>query len=179
VLVIATSCFIATATAPAAFADDYLVHRWGKAQIGSFVETWQGNDPDHMNAAFGLPNSSTQTDNAFVCTKKWNSLGMSVEFWIFAANAASPCDAGLFGRAHLTASRWHTSNGISPGVKASKAKAKSVATCGDAPRHRCGAKGYILSVHNSDCAGGNVPSVVARVRDGKVSSLIVNTTGCE
>jgi hypothetical protein len=103
---------------------------------------------------------------------------MKVDFWIFGSMTEDPCDGGLFGRAQLTSSIWHTSNGISPGNRAKKARKKAVARCGTGLRY-CGSKGYILSTHKSECAGGRVPSVIARVRHGRVSSLIVNTSGCE
>lgn len=181
VLCLTAVLFAASLAAPSlAGADDHIVGLWGDARIGNFTETWQGDDPEHLDSAFGPSTSHTYTLQGFGCKKTWSPIGMKVEFWIF-GGAVHPdaCTDGLFGRAQLTSSIWHTHNGISPGVKASKAKKVAVAKCGDAPRHHCGASGYILSVHRADCAGGNVPSVVARVHNGKVSSLIVNTTGCE
>jgi hypothetical protein len=180
VFVLAALCAASLAAPTLASADDHTVGLWGKARIGNFTETWQGDDPANLDAAFGPSTSHTFTLQGFGCKKKWSPLGMTVEFWIFGgAQHDNPCTKGLFGRARLTKSIWHTHNGISPGVSARKAKKVAVAKCGDAPRHHCGASGYILSVHRADCAGGNVPSVVARIHHGKVSSLVVNTTGCE
>lgn len=167
--------------APAgAAADDYLVGLWGRAQIGQFEESWQGDDPARLDAAFGPANSSDTTNDGYGCTKRWDGLGMKVDLWTFGSMTEDPCEAGLFGRAQLTSPLFHTSTGISPGDSARKARRKSVAKCNDHKPYRyCGSKGYILSTHRSECAGGRVPSVVARVRGTHVSSLIVFTTGCE
>jgi hypothetical protein len=178
--VLAAICAASLAAPQLASADDHIVGLWGKARIGDFTETWQGDDPAHLDAAFGHSTSHSYTFQGFGCKKKWSPLGMTVDLFVFGgANHDNPCNKGLFTRARLTSSVWHTHNGIKPGVSARKAKKVSVAKCGDAPRHHCGASGYILSVHSSDCAGGNVPSVVARVYKGKVSSLVVNTTACD
>jgi hypothetical protein len=178
--VLAALCAASLAAPSFASADDHTVALWGKARIGQFTETWQGDDPANLDAAFGPSTSHTYTRQGLGCKKQWSPIGMRVEFFVvWDPHHADACKKGLFAQARLTSQIWHTHNGISPGVSASKARKVAVAKCGDALRHHCGASGYILSVHRADCAGGNVPSVVARIHHGKVSSLVVNTTGCE
>ncbi|MBJ7458378.1 MAG: hypothetical protein JHD02_04240 [Thermoleophilaceae bacterium] len=164
--------------APAASADDYLVGLWGAAQFAGFVESWQGDDPANLDANFGSSDSTQYTNDGYGCQKRWNELGMKVDLNTYGTDVDA-CEQGLFGRAQLTSSIWHTSNGIRPGSSAKKARKKSVARCSNKPLHYCGAKGYILSTHRSDCAAGRVPSVIARVRGSRVTSLIVFTTSCE
>lgn len=166
--------------APAATDDAYLVGLWGKARIGQFTETWQGDDPARIEAAFGVATSTKHDNGGLGCVKRWSSIGLKAEFWVL-DESFDPCSEGMFGRAQITSPLFHTTGGIGPGSSERKARKKSLARCG-ATRSKiwCGhGKAYVLSTHRNDCAGSRTASVVARVRGGRVSSLIVYTTGCE
>lgn len=153
----------------------YLVGIQGKARIGAFEEDWS-SDAWQFETYFQPP-SSSKPGRYSTCTKKWPALGMTVDFWAF-GDVTDACGDGLFGRALLTSKIWRTGKGVGPGSSARKARRRSIGRCG--AKYSCqGTTGYVMSVHRSECAGGSYPTVIARTKGRRVSSLIVNTTFCE
>ncbi|MFL5816624.1 MAG: hypothetical protein ACJ76L_03385 [Conexibacter sp.] len=143
------------------------------ARLGPFVDGGE-YDADRIELLFGRP-STTRASDGFRCTKRWPKLGMTAEFVVFGTDA-DPCQAGMFSRATLTGSRWHTSEGVRVGGSARKAARRSRRTC---TRDRCGVAGYGYALHRSECAGGTFPAVIAQTARGRVRRLIVFARWCE
>ena len=133
-----------------------------------------GRQMPALRAVFGTP-SSVRERSASQCTVRWKALGVRVTLAAF-GTTKSVCTNGEFWEARFTRTSWHTSYRIHPGAPAGRARRHALRTC---TRARCGFTGYVLSLHQSDCAGGRVPTVSAEVSRGRVSALRVATRACE
>lgn len=152
----------------------YLVKtRRGPVSFGAFTQGGE-YDGSNLDNYFGPP-SRRHRDGRYTCVKHWRSIGLTVHLGVFDASL-NPCEAGLFFRAILHGSRWHTPGGVRPGSPARKAAADSIRRC---TIRLCRTRGYVLSQHYSVCADGRYPTVVAATKRGHVSRLLVYTTFCE
>lgn len=152
----------------------YLVKtRRGPVTFGAFTEEgeYAGSSLDRY---FGPP-SRRHRDGRYTCVKHWRSIGLTVTLGVF-DSSRNPCFAGIFFRAILHGSRWHTSSGVRPGSPARKAAATSIRRC---TIRLCRTRGYVLSQHYSVCAAGRFPTVVAATKGGRVSRFVVYSVGCE
>lgn len=144
--------------------------------FGAFEENFATSAPAVLRGAFGEPETVSRPASAS-CRFSWPSLGIyNVELAAF-GDITDACADGSFLVATLTDPSWHTPSGIHPGGPAKAAKKRAVAKC--TARASCVGRGWVLGTHHSDCAAAKVPSVVARIGGGRVSSLTVFTHGCE
>lgn len=172
-LVAALAC-LPIAVAVAAARDPFLVPVSAKATgFGPFREGGTSTSAAALRAAFGRP-TTTVRNSADLCTQRWKAVGVVAHLTTF-GQKIDPCAKGYFVNARLSDRRWHTSAGIRPGSTERAAQRVSKRSCGDA----CEFPGYVLGLHPNDCAGTQTPSVIAEVRNGKVSALRVLTHGCE
>ena len=166
-------CALPAGLAPAA-AGDYEVGLGHKrAQIGAFVQDGVG-DPVDMQDVFGPADDRDRDD--FSCTLRWTGIGLKATFAKFGTENGDACKVGTFVEAKLTQRRWVTPNGIRKGVSEARVQKVAERRC---TRNTCGVRGYALELHRSECAGDKVAGVIAAVRDGRVSKLIVRWRGCE
>ncbi len=172
-LAAALGCVAAVGVAAAA-RDPFLVPVSAKATgFGPFREGGKATSAATLRKAFGKP-TATVRNSKDGCTMRWKAVGVVAHLTTF-GQKIDVCTKGSFVNARLSDKRWHTSAGIRPGSTERAAQRASKRSCGDA----CEFPGYVLGLHPSDCAGANVPSVIAEVRDGKISALRVLTHGCE
>ncbi|MDP9228354.1 MAG: hypothetical protein M3M99_04785 [Actinomycetota bacterium] len=144
--------------------------------FGLYEESFAVAAPGGLRAAFGEP-ETVSMPSAFTCRFGWPSLGIrKVELAAF-GDVTDACTNGVFLAATLTDPSWHTPRGIHPGGPAKAAKKQAVAKC--TKKASCRGGGWILGRHRSECAAARVPSVVARVAQKRVRSLVVFTHGCE
>jgi hypothetical protein len=142
--------------------------------FGHFSETPR-SDAVALRRAFGRPSSASHR-GAAQCVLRWRRFGITATVAAY-GSLTRPCRRGYFVQARLTRRRWHTDSGVHPGVRAAVARRASVRRC---TRARCGtSSAYELGEHRIDCAAGRFPNVIAPVRHGRVTSLVVNTHGCE
>lgn len=181
-----SAAILATATAVAALAclpaepaaaasrDPFLVPVSATATgFGPFREGGTPSSASALRTAFGTPTSIVR-NSAQACTYRWKAVGVVAHLTTY-GQPIDPCTKGYFTNARLSDRRWHTRAGIRPGSSERAARRASKRSCGDA----CEFPGYVLGLHPSDCAGAQVPSVVAQVHDGRVVALRVLTHGCE
>ncbi len=180
VIILATAVAAAALTGPpAGFAatasrDPFLVPVSAKSTgFGPFREGGTQSSASALRAAFGRPTAIVK-NSAHLCTYRWKAVGVVAHLTTF-GQPIDPCRKGYFVNARLSDMRWHTRAGIRPGSSERAARRASKRLCGDA----CEFAGYVLGLHPSDCAGAQVPSVVAQVHDGRVVALRVLTHGCE
>jgi hypothetical protein len=172
-LAVALAC-LPIAIAVAAARDPFLVPVSASATgFGPFSEGGSLSSRAALRAAFGMP-TTTLRNGKDQCTMRWKAVGVVAHLTTY-GQPVNPCTQGSFVNARLSDKRWHTNAGIRPGSTERAAQRVSKRSCGDA----CEFPGYVLGLHRSDCAAAQVPSVVAEVRDGKVSALRVLTHGCE
>ena len=175
-IVLMLSCAALAAPATASARDPFIVPVGVTATgFGPYVEQPGRNGVAPLVRAFGDPSSTVLGRGGSTCTLRWTALGIRALVTNF-GQQFSPCLRGIFSEARLTDRRWHTAAGIRRGSSERAARAVSKRRCTLA---RCGVSGYALGLHPSDCAGGDVPSVVAEVRDAKVVALRVYSRGCE
>ena len=168
------SC-LPTAAAVAAARDPFLVPVSANATgFGPFREGGTASSAGALRAAFGKP-TATVRNSKDQCTMRWKAVGVVAHLTSYGQPMDSVCRQGFFINARLSDKRWHTSAGIRPGSAERAARRVSKRSCGDA----CQFPGYVLGLHPNECAAAQTPSVIAEVRDGKVSSLRVLTHGCE
>jgi len=140
--------------------------------FGPFREGGTQSSASALRQAFGKPTAIVK--NSARCTYRWKAVGVVAHLTTY-GQPIDPCTKGYFVNARLSDRRWHTGAGIRPGSSERAARRASKRSCGDA----CEFAGYVLGLHPSDCAGAQVPSVVAQVHDGRVVALRVLTHGCE
>jgi hypothetical protein len=142
--------------------------------FGHFSETPR-SDAVALRRAFGSPSSASRR-GAAECILRWRRFGITATVVAY-GSLTKPCRRGYFVQARLTKRRWHTASGVHRGVTEAVARRAAVRRC---TRARCGTRsGYELGEHRIDCAAGRFPNVIAPVRHGRVTSLVVNTHGCE
>ncbi len=174
VLAAALAC-LPLALAAAAARDRFLVPVSAKATgFGPFREGGTATSAVALSTAFGRPTAKVRNSKD-QCTYRWKAVGVVAHLTSFGQQMRDVCTQGYFVNARLSDKRWHTSAGIRPGSTERAAQRASKRSCGDA----CQFPGYVLGLHPNDCAGAQTPSVIAEVRDGKVSALRVLTHGCE
>ncbi len=177
--VILATAVVATALACAAAGlaaprDPFLVPVSAAATgFGPFREGGTQSSAAALRKAFGKPTAVVK-NSAQQCTYRWKAVGVVAHLTTY-GQPIDPCTKGYFVNARLSDRRWHTGAGIRPGSSERAARRASKRLCGDA----CEFPGYVLGLHPSDCAGAQVPSVVAQVHDGRVVALRVLTHGCE
>ena len=140
--------------------------------FGPFREGTRQSTAVALRFAFGPPARTVKGRTR--CTFHWPAIGVVAHLTTY-GRRVNPCTKGQFVNARLSDRRWHTFRGIRPGSSERAARRRSKRLCGDA----CEFPGYVLGLHRSDCAGRQVPSVVAQVRNGRVIALRVLTHGCE
>jgi hypothetical protein len=129
-----------------------------------------------LRHAFGPP--TLEKAGAFSnCRMTWERLGVAVELEAF-GGAREPCGEGDFVFARLTDPRWHTASGVRPGGNRAAAQRASLLRC-HAGTFACGATGYALELHHSDCASGLLAGVIAHPRGRKIAALNVYWRRCE
>jgi hypothetical protein len=171
-LVVALAC-AASATAGAEPRDAFLVPVSAEhTGFGTFREGGTRTSAAALRFSFGQPTRTVKGRTR--CTFHWKAIGVVAHLTTY-GQRIDPCKKGYFVNARLSDERWHTFAGIRPGSSERAARRRSKRSCGDA----CEFPGYVLGLHPSDCAGGQVPSVVAQVHDGRVVALRVLTHGCE
>ena len=170
----ALACLALAIAAAAATRDPFLVPVSEKATgFGPFREGGTQTSRAALRAAFGAPTGVVR-DTKHQCTLRWKAVGVVAHLTTY-GQPIDPCTKGYFTNARLSDRRWHTRAGIRPGSSERAARRASKRSCGDA----CEFPGSVLGLHPSDCAGAQVPSVVAQVHDGRVVALRVLTHGCE
>ena len=162
--------------APAAHAanDRFLVRTGnGPTRFGHFTESFTAKRPApvKLRNQYGAPTSSRKLFDGAVCKQTWAPFKMTVRFGVFGTDTSDPCKRGAFLDANLDAHRWHTASGVRPGGRAGTARQAAVKPCRPT---KC-----VLATHISDCAGGPVPSVVAKLQGNRVTRLKVFSLGCE
>jgi hypothetical protein len=171
-LIAAITCAV-TSNAAAEPRDAFLVPVSAKVTgFGTFREGGTQTSAAALRLSFGPP-SKTQKGRSG-CTFHWKAIGVVAHLTTY-GQRIDPCTKGYFVNARLSDQRWHTRAGIRPGSSERAARRASKRLCGDA----CEFPGYVLGLHPSDCAGAQVPSVVAQVHDGRVVALRVLTHSCE
>jgi hypothetical protein len=141
--------------------------------FGPFREGATGSSAAALRRAFGTPTTIAK-NGAQRCTYRWKAVGVVAHLTTY-GQPIDPCTQGYFVNARLSDKRWHTGAGVRPGSSERSARRASKRSCGDA----CEFPGYVLGLHPSDCAGAQVPSVIAQVHDGRVVALRVLTHTCE
>ena len=145
------------------------------ATFGKFVEGGEENALERMESVFDKADTVARDNKKGLCKATWKTLGIRARFTNFAIEGRDVCS--IFFEAKLTDKRWHTSK-VSVGGSEKSAKNAAV-SC---RRPRCSSRrpaGYVLGTHRSDCAGVRVTSVIAAVKEERVSSLYVFSHGCE
>ena len=166
---------LAAAGAAAAARDPFLVPVSAQATgFGPFREGGTATSAAALRTAFGKP-TATVRNSKDQCTIRWKAVGVVAHLTSYGQPMDNVCRQGYFVNARLSDKRWHTSAGIRPGSTERAAQRVSKRSCGDA----CQFPGYVLGLHPNECAAAQTPSVIAEVRDGKVSALRVLTHGCE
>ena len=131
----------------------------------------------NARAAFGAP-SSVRTPSAQVCLGRWTSLGLTMRFLDFAGTA---CRTGVLITATITSrSAFRTTLGLRVGDSTAQlrhlypnARFRSDPSSGWTgywliPRRTCNEVGRLP-----------YPGLLARVRAGRVTSVVAQTTACE
>jgi hypothetical protein len=127
---------------------------------------------------FGQPNTS-RADTSGACTQSWRALGLVLLFLDLYAPA--PCATGRLAGATVTnASRWRTSVGLRVGDTTSRVRRLYP----HATLHAGGSgnwNGYWLVTRHvcAEVGGSAYPALLARVRAGRVSALVVSPGVCE
>jgi hypothetical protein len=153
----------------------YLVKtRRGPASFGAFTQEGE-YDGSRLDNLFGRPSKRSRDSHGYVCVKHWRSIGLTVWLGVFESDQ-NPCEEGIFLRAILRGSHWHTPSGVRPGAPARKAAAASVRLC---TIRLCRTRGFVLSQHYSVCGAGRYPTVIAAAKRGHVSRFLVYSTSCE
>ncbi len=147
------------------------------ATFGKFVDARV--DPpralEEMQSVFGAPDSVTRDTRLGVCKATWNGLGIRARFTNFDSKNLDVC--AVFQQAKLTDKRWHTSK-VSVGDSERRAREAAV-SCRSPRCSTLGAPaGYALGTRSVECASRDVPTVLATVKDKRVSALYVFTDGC-
>jgi len=174
-LLLAVLACLPIATAPGAARDPFLVPVSAKATgFGPFREGAKATGAVALRTAFGQPTTKVRNSKD-QCTYRWKAVGVVAHLTSYGQPMKDVCTEGYFVNARLSERRWHTSAGVRPGSSERLAQRASKRSCGDA----CQFPGYVLGLHPNDCAAAQTPSVIAEVRDGKVSALRVLTHGCE
>jgi hypothetical protein len=128
--------------------------------------------PTDARARFGPPASihSSSSD----CVMRWPGLGLQLEF--LSLGLGAPCRHGVLVVATVThRSRWRTGLGLRVGDPVARiatlyprAKRHGARAIWIATRHAC-----------KEVGGFAFPGVLARIRSGRVSAIVVRTTPCE
>lgn len=118
---------------------------------------------------FGAPSSVRMRPQS--CIVSWRRYGLVVQFFAFEPN---PCKVGTVLSATMTGSRWHTLSGLRIGDPASAVKQKH-------PRATLHDDGWWLVSRKTCELGGFQPygSLVARLRNGRVSSFFFTGSVCD
>ncbi len=118
---------------------------------------------------FGPPSSLRQKQMS--CIVSWKRYGLVVEFFAFEPR---PCSAGTVLTATMTGTRWRTLSGLRVGDAGAAVKRRH-------PRATRHSDGWWL-VTRKVCELGNFQpyaSLLARVRAGRVSALVLSGSVCE
>jgi hypothetical protein len=128
-------------------------------------------------ARFGAP-SATRRAHGVECVATWPRLGLTLAF--LELSGGDPCRAGALVRATVTdRGRWRTAKGLRKGD--SVARLRRLYPAARYRRHIAAWTGYWLVTRRA-CELGNFepfPGLLARVRAGRVTALVVATTACE
>ena len=133
--------------------------------------------PTDVAARFGRP-ATSRADASGGCRQSWPGLGLTVLY--LDLYAPHPCTTGRLAGATVTnRARWRTSVGLRVGDSTARARALYP----HATRHT----GYqpwdglwLVTRHVCKEVGGSAyPALLARMRGGRVSALVVNPGVCE
>jgi hypothetical protein len=135
----------------------------------SFAGVGLGAKLADAKKVFGAPNSLRQDHMS--CFATWKRYALVVEFFAFEPH---PCTAGTVLTATMTSARWHTLSGLHVGDAASTVKTRH-------PVATLHSDGWWL-VTRKVCGLGNFQpyaALLARVRAGHVSALVLSGSVCE
>jgi hypothetical protein len=155
---------------------DFFVPTGARGGFGPFEEG--PHAAAALRRAFGPPTSEHSNSYQHLCELNWSSLGIHATLVAY-GSAVEPCGEGTFVEARLADPRWHTASGVHPGGPKGAARRASLRNC---TRHKVGCglvTGYVLELHQTDCASILSPGVIAHTRGARVVSLVVFTRGCE
>jgi hypothetical protein len=174
-LAAASICMALALVGPAAASASgrFFVPTGKRTGFGPFQES--ADSVAALRRAFGPPDSEEADEEDRSCIQRWPQLGVSVTLVSF-GEVADACGSGTFFSARLTDPRWHTATGVHPGGSRADARRAAIRRC---RASTCGASGYALEMHHTDCALTLSPGVIAHVRGRKVDSLIVDWRSCE
>ena len=152
-----------------AVAPSYVVR--GDTQIGAFKV--RGGVLADAKKAFGAPTTVCKK-NASQCTVAWRNLGLVISF--LSLERRDPCNTGFLVLATMTSRRWTTAVGLRIGTSATPARIRAAY-----PRATRHPNGWWLVPRKYCELGGNAPypGLLARVRDGRISALVVQVGVCE
>lgn len=128
-------------------------------------------------ARFGAP-STTRRVQGVECLASWRRLGLVLAF--LELSGGDPCRAGTLVRATVTErGRWRTARGLRKGDSVARLRQLYPKA-----RYRSGFqpwRGWWLVTRRACELGGfePFPGLLARVRDGRVTAIVVATTACE
>lgn len=174
-LAAASMCMVLALVGPAAASASghFFVPTGKRSGFGPFQEST--DSVAALRRAFGPPASEEADEEYRSCIQRWPLLGLRVTLVSF-GEVADACGSGTFYTARLTDPRWHTATGVHPGGSRATARRAAVRRC---RASSCGATGYALEMHHTDCAMALSPGVIAHVRGRRVVSLIVDWRICE
>ena len=163
----------ATASAASAAPAPYVLHgdtsvaglRIGRADLAD------------ARVRFGAP-STTRREQGVACVAAWPRIGLTLSF--LDLSGGNPCATGGLIRATVTSrGTWRTSKGLRKGD--SVARLRQLYPGARYRRHIHAWTGYWLVTRRACELGGfePFPGLLARVRDGRVTALVVATTACE
>jgi hypothetical protein len=129
-----------------------------------------------LRRAFGPP-ASSESPEYRTCIQRWPEIGVVATLVAF-GDQVDACAEGTFVEARLTDPRWHTASGVHPGGSRASARRAAVRHCRPSTLG-CGATGYALELHRTDCASTLSAGVIAHTRGSRVASLNVYWRSCE
>ena len=123
-------------------------------------------------AKFGAPTATTTEGGGQTCHVTWRKLGLVVDFLDFSNYACA--DGGLVSATIASRSHWRTARGLRVGDSVARLRVLYP----HAKRH---ADGYWLVARHACAEAGAspYPGLLARIRVGRVSALLVTAGVCE
>ena len=161
-------------TAPAAAGDRVRVIHGDRSLDGLVIAR---TTAPQATGRLGAP-SLHRADPPYSCILSWKALGLRLEF--IDLDRRKPCTAGVLLSATVTGRRlWRTSLGLRVGDPAARVRALYPG----AVLHSVdpGRAGYWLIVRHAcaEVGGQAFPGLLARLRSGRVSALVLSASVCE
>jgi hypothetical protein len=130
--------------------------------------------PADARRLFGAPSSATAKPPD-TCVLRWRRLGLVVDF--LELSGSPPCRTGVVIFATATSrAAWRTSAGLRVGDPLARLRLLYPHAA-----HRSAPAGWWLITRHACPVAGNepYPSLLARVRGGRVAAVVVSTRSCE